>query len=132
MNKDKVTNKELYKQIQKYALSSYFYSRKAYSYFAIEYYTYAPMIKGELFASHFAQEDIVGVEDMERALGRRIKVDELEVCPLSTGYFLFGHPTIEETDEARDTLIKFRELIEAQIGRAENRTRNYILKDLQR
>ena len=125
-----MTNKEIYREIQRYALQSYFYSRKAVDYFTIYYYTYAPMIKDEVWNAYLNTDDVVGVEAIEQAIGRRIKVDELIACPLSTQYFLFGNPIVEETEEASVTLDEFADLISQQIKRAETRTRNYLLKEL--
>lgn len=125
-----LSNKDIYKEIQRIALLSFLFKNKAFEYFVCQYYDYAPMIKDELFLTYFDQQEVIGVETMERVLGRRLKVDELNVCPLSATYFLFGHPIVEETETCRNKLIEFYRLIEDMIRKGEKRTRTNLRKRL--
>lgn len=88
------------------------------------------MINDELFLTYFDQQELVSVESMERVLGRRLKVDEIKVCPISVTYFLFGHPIVEETETCRCKLIEFDNEIQTMIRRGVKRTRTSIKKIL--
>lgn len=121
-----------YKMLQRYALQSEFWGRKYFGYFTTEYYDYAPMIDDELFTSLFDKKDIVGVEAIEKALGRKLKIEELKATPLSVDYFLFEHPIITGTQDEEKRIEEFEEIILSSIRRAEKRTIGYELKRLKK
>lgn len=123
-----MSNEELFHKCKWQALSSVFWARKALVYHCGEVYDYAPMIQDTLFAKLFPQEAVVGVYEMEAALGRKLCVEELIVCPLSVNYLIFAEPTITGSPQERETLLGFLELIERSVRRYETRTRNYLLK----
>ena len=116
--------------IKRTALSSVYWSKKALSYHLIEVYEYAPMIEDNLYCSLFDEKDIVGVYDMERALGRKIAVEELLVCPLSVNYLIFGEPLLTGSDKERQTLFAFYEVVKNGIRKGEKRAIGSELKRL--
>jgi hypothetical protein len=90
------------------------------------------MIKDDLFNKYFQQKAVVGVLDIEFALGRYIKVEELEVCPLSVGYLLWGNPIITGSEQERKILYEFADLIIEKAKKNEKRAIGYELKRLQK
>ena len=121
------TNKEWMYKIRGYALSTEYWSKEAFGYYNIEVYEYGPMIKDELFNSLYAGDAVVGVVQMETDLGRPLKVEELNVCPLSVNYLLWGNPLVTESQEETETLQAFAELIQAMVLKNEKKaTRNKI------
>ena len=121
-----MTNKELYQIIRNRALSSVYWSRKQEHYFERDILYYAPMVENWLFNSLFDSKAVVGVMQLEKALKRKINVEELAVCPLSVRYFLFGSPVITESPKEKERLIKFSVLIDDKINRYEERTKKYL------
>lgn len=112
-------NEELYYNIQYKAMQSVYWSRKARLYFLVEQYYYAPMIEDDLFTSYFHRKDVVSVLEMEQRFGRRLKIEELAVCPLSVSYLLFGRPLITGTPKEYNKLCAFADLIDKSIRRNE-------------
>lgn len=120
-NLEEADNKELFYHIKRTALCSVYWSRKALSYHLIEVYEYAPMIEDNLFGSLFNEKNIVGVYDIEGALGRKIAIEELLVCPLSVSYLIFGEPLLTGSDKERQTLFAFYEVVKNGIRKGEKR-----------
>lgn len=114
-----MSNKEFYYNIQLTALKSVYWSKKAKSYYLVGQYEYGPMIEDELFLSYWKETDVVGALEMEEAIGRRFKIEELKVCPLSVKYLLFGRPLITETQQELEKLDAFAEMIANAINRNE-------------
>jgi|GEM_PF-4261225 hypothetical protein len=129
-NLEEASNSDLLYHIKRTALSSVYWSKKALSYHLIEVYEYAPMIEDELYCSLFDEKDIIGVYDMERALGRKIAVEELIVCPLSVNYLVFGEPVLTGSDKERGKLFGFYGTVKNGIKRGEKKAIGYELKRL--
>ena len=130
MKQKEISNNELFYHIKRTALMSVYWSRKASLYHLVEVYEYAPMIEDELFNSLFEQKTIVGVYDIEKALGRRIAIEELIVCPLSVNYLIFGEPLLTGSEKEREKLLAFKETVENGIRQNERRTINREIKRL--
>lgn len=126
------TNKEWLYRIRAYALNSEYWSKYASSYYSSTYYSYAPMVKDELFNSLFDSMVVVGVKDLEEALGRTLKIEELNVCPLSVEYLLFGSPIVTESEDEAKTLSQFAVIIKDAIRKGEVRAIGNKLKRLQK
>ena len=88
------------------------------------------MIEDELFNSLFEQKAIVGAYDIEAALGRKIAIEELIVCPLSVNYLIFGEPLLTGSEKEREKLLAFKETVENGIRRNERRAINREIKRL--
>lgn len=116
--------------IREIALSSERWIYEAPNYYGSMVYTYAPMVKDELFLSYFKEKDTIGVVEMESILGRALKVEELKVCPLSVPYLLFGNPSLTNSREEYDILCSFYKLIIQSIKKQETRYINYKIKRL--
>ena len=126
-----MTNKELYIQIAEEALNSIYWSRKASFFFTSERYNYAPMVETQLWQTlGHSDSEVIGWEELETELGRRLRVEELTVCPLSVSYLLFGSPIITDTENERNKLNEFYTIIKSAIARAERRTIGYEIKRL--
>lgn len=100
------------------------------SYYVFEQYNYAPMIEDDLFISLFPQQTTVGALAIEKALGRRLKVEELKVCLLSVNYFLFGRPIITNTQSELVKLDDFADLIANSVNRNETNAIKWEIKNL--
>lgn len=125
-----MNNAEYYKSIQAAALSSCYWCREVIRYLMCDYYDYAPMISDGLFKAFFNERDIVGTAEIEKALGRRLTVEELKPCVLSVAYLLSDHPIITESEGERLRLQEFERIINDKIREQENRTRTRIRKTL--
>lgn len=130
MKKKEISNSELFYQIKRTALMSVYWGRKTSLYHLVEVYGYAPMIEDELFNSLFEQKAIVGAYDIEAALGRKIAIEELIVCPLSVNYLIFGEPLLTGSEKEREKLLAFKETVENGIRRNERRAINREIKRL--
>ena len=130
VKKKEISNNELFYHIKRTALMSVYWGRKASLYHLVEVYEYAPMIEDELFNSLFEQKAIVGVYDIETALGRKIAIEELIVCPLSVNYLIFGEPLLTGSEKEREKLLAFKETVENGIRQNERRTINREIKRL--
>lgn len=130
-SQEKKRNLYLFYEIRSIAFSSVYWSRKAKDYYTYEIYRYAPMIKDELFNSIAKEEEVIGVIELEERLNRRIKIEELKVCPLSVSYLIFGNPIVTGTEEEYKTLTDFKEILINGIRRNEKRTIRYEIKYLQ-
>ena len=127
-----MSNNLLLYKIREYALNTVYWNRHAGGYYSVGLYSYAPMIKDDLFNKYFQQKDVVGVLEIEFALGRGIKVEELEVCPLSVDYLLWGNPIITGSEQERKILYEFADLIKEIANKNEVRAIGYELKRLQK
>ena len=125
-----MSNKEYYADIQARALSSYYWLQSLAIWLPMSHRN-APAIASALFAEHFATDEMVGTQDVEGKIGRRLNIEELTAVPLSVPYFLTAYPNITDTDEEREKLGEFDELITSTIRKMENRTRTAIRKGLQ-
>lgn len=124
-----MSNAEYYNNIRAAALSSCYWCCALIRYLHT-YDRYAPMVSDGLFNMFFNTTDIVGTPEIEKRLGRRLLVEELEAVPLSVPYLLSGHPLINESDAERLRLQEFEQLINERIRKEENRTRTRIRKTL--
>lgn len=124
-----MTNTEYYNNIKAVALSSCYWCREVIRYLHT-YDRYAPMVSDGLFNVFFKPTDVVGTPEIEKRLGRRLTVEELDAVPLSVPYLLSGHPIITESDAERLRLQEFERLINDKIRKEENRTRTRIRKTL--
>lgn len=105
-----MSNEKLYDSICKTAYNSVYWSRKNRDYVGnVE--KYGPMIKDRIFSQLYNEKDVVGSFAMEKAIGRRLKVEELIPTKLSCLYFLFGKPLLTGSAEERETLLQFQALI---------------------
>lgn len=129
-NLEEASNSDLFYHIKRTALSSVYWSKKVFGYHLIEVYEYAPMIEDNLYCSLFNKKGIVGVYDIEKALGRKIAVEELIVCPLSVSYLIFGEPLLSGSDKERKTLFAFYEVVKNGIRKGEKRAIGSELKRL--
>lgn len=125
------TNKEWLYRIRAYALWFEYWSKLATTYYSVTYYSYAPMIKDELFYSLFDTDAIVGAKEVEEALGRTLKIEELIACPCSVEYLLFGNPIITESEDEAETLSQFAVIIKDAIRKGEVRAIGNKIKKLQ-
>ena len=124
-----MSNAEYYNNIRAAALSSCYWCCALIRYLHT-YDRYAPMVSDGLFNMFFNTTDVVGTPEIEKRLGRRLLVEELEAVPLSVPYLLSGHPLINESDAERLRLQEFEKIITDKIREQETRTRNTILKTL--
>lgn len=131
-NEQKEINKRLFVSCKETALSSVYWSRRVSGYHIFDVYEYSPMIQNELFNSLFTETDIVGSLAVEEKLGRKLKIEELRVCPLSVNYLIFGEPIVTGTGAECSTLIAFHDLIEGKIKRYERRAIGAEIKYLQK
>lgn len=126
------TNRELLLSCKRLALSSVYWSKRGYVYHVYEVEHFGPMINDSLFLSLFNRSDTVGANEMESKLGRRLTVEELQVCPLSANYLIFGEPTITGTDIEQSKLRRFYDTIEEAIYKNEKQTTVNEIKRLNR
>lgn len=124
-----MTNAEYYNNIKSVALSSCYWCQWVIRYLHT-YDRYAPMVSDGLFNVFFKPTDVVGTPEIEKRLGRRLTVEELDAVPLSVPYLLSGHPIITESEAERLRLQEFERLINERIRKQENRTRTRIRKTL--
>ena len=125
-------NTKLLLSCKEAAFNSVYWSRKALCYHMVDIYEIAPMVIDEVWASLLYKEtDIVGVLEIEDKLGRKLKIEELSVCPLSVNYLICGEPIVTGTEEEHAKLIAFHELIVKGIQKNERRSIGYELKRLQ-
>lgn len=124
-------NQQLLRHIKEVALSSVYWSEKVSHYHLVHLYEYAPMVEDELFQGVFLESETVGTLELEKALGRKIAVEELIVCPLSVNYLIFDRPTITGSQKEYDKLCQFQELVIKSIRRNETRAINNKIRMLQ-
>ena len=124
-----MTNTEYYNNIKAGALSSCYWCREVIRYLK-DPDTYAPIISDGVYKVFFDAYDDNDVKGIERRLGRRLLVEELNPAPSSVPYLLSGHPLITESNAERLRLQEFEQLINDRIRTQETRTRNTILKTL--
>lgn len=125
-----MSNAEYYANIQAKALSSFYWLQSLAVWLPLSA-RYAPEVSAALFAENFAPGEPIGTQDIEKKTGRRLSIEELEPVPRSVPYFLTAYPNITGTEDERERLCEFDELITSAIRKMENRTRAAIRKRLQ-